>query len=687
MFKKHVLCVLATLIAWSQAMAASPVTVRQESQLLYTDLQDGKTDWVQMAIQILSLNDAEKIPRFIDIYGVTQKTEGIRNVVVVRSSFYLPMNVADIRARMANPMTLSQYSKNTRMASCTASACEGKLKTGFASMAVKLNYGIVDKTNVPAAWQKSFQSLHQPDFVSAQQFTEIESVFQDGSSYTALYKMNEGLTWAQSYQVFTVKESAYQKAALIPFFNLEKLIRGTVRDMILDARSSVLQEQKYAVTTVSSSRMPAASEYDKNLYQQKFYQLVDPAGDKALIERAQVVPWHSVKALFSADKFTAKEDPWRPEAWELEDPLAGKVPEPKLAPGPSIQGRDKPIQLNAFSEMIDQVLREESSRGMQISEGVFHRWAPETLYSVHSPVLAFSKLFVCLTMGFTNRFMTTGHERELWNWMIQQSYRSITFPEMFRTSLRLNKGDVYLTLLTVENLLSMDWRAKDRETLPATKRLRPITSGYNYEGDRFGSWYHFFGMILYGYTTSSGHRSNLVGRLEAVGSNALSPGKDQTQKQWFNKLGGFVGDDLRASVHERTYLQGANDPEALKEDFYLNRSEDFRDRLPVVQSTEFKIQVQRSFDNESSSVRITNVGNQDFESCTVDIMTDQGGGYYSPFKFTRQDVTVRAQQTVELSLAQVPPRGIRLFVNSCQRGSPQAVELRQAHWRPSHPKK
>lgn len=57
MFKKHVLCVLATLIAWSQAMAASPVTVRQESQLLYTDLQDGKTDWVQMAIQILSLND------------------------------------------------------------------------------------------------------------------------------------------------------------------------------------------------------------------------------------------------------------------------------------------------------------------------------------------------------------------------------------------------------------------------------------------------------------------------------------------------------------------------------------------------------------------------------------------------------------------------------------------------------
>lgn len=684
MFKKHVFCFLVATIPWSMALASAPV-VREEKQLQYTDIRDGKTDWLQTATQIFPVAEASKIPRYMDIYAVAQNIEGIRSVVVVRSSFYLPLSVAEIRSRMASPLTLSKYSKHMKVNSCTQNECQGEIKTSLASLAISLKYGSVEKSTAAGDWKSVFPVLHDPDLIAAQEFTQIESVFAKGGSYTAFYKMNENLTWAQSYQVFSVKESAYAKARLIPFLNLDKTIRNTIRDMILDARSSILQENIYAAASAVPTRLPAGSHYDKDLYAQKSYQIIDPEGDAALIKRASVVPMHALKALFNEDKFTSKDDPWLPEPWETVDPLAGKKPEPVKEPGPSIQGREKPIKLDEFSEMLNQVLREEALIGNKAMVGIFHRWAPETKASIQSPVLSFSKIFVCLTMGFSYRFMTTGHEKELWQWIVSQDYNSITFPEMFRASLRLHRGDVYLALLTVENLLSANWRYAGRENLPATKRLRPITSGYNYAEDKFGTWYHFFGMILYGYTTGNGLKSNLVGRGEALGSNMLSPGVDKTQKQWFNKLGGYVGEALRESVATGAYMQAPLRPEVLNEDYYLNRGEDFRDRLPITPSTALSLNVKKGFDESSSWLRIRNNTDEDFVGCKVEMMTDTGTGYYAPFKYTNFSVTLKARQESELTLPEAAPRGVRVFVSSCQQGSDQAMEVRDRHWSPVRP--
>lgn len=682
MFKQHVFSLVLVMASWNLALAATPL-VREEKQLQYTDIRDGRTDWVQMALQFFPVADAAKIPGYMDIYAVSKDTVGIRNLIVVRSSFYLPLSVSEIRTRMAAPMSLSRYSKNLKVQSCSGNTCSGEIKTSMASLAISLRYGAVDKSSATGPWENAFRVLHDPDLVVAQEFTQIESVFNRGGSYSAFYKMNDGLTWVQSYQVFSVKESAYSKARLIPFLNLEKTIRNTVRDLLLDARSSILHEQVYAQNLLPSSRMPAGTQYDRDLYVQKSYQIYDPVGDAALIKRASVVPKNTFMALFDDDKFSKKEDPWLPEPWETVDPLAGKKPEPViLGPGPSIQGRDIPIKLEEFSEMLNQVMREEALVGNKAMVGIFHRWAPETHENFNSPVLAFSKIFVCLTMGFSYRFMTTGHEKDLWQWIISQDYNSITFPELFRASLRLHRGDVYLALLTVENLLSANWRYEQRETLPVTKRLRPITSGHNYAGDRFGTWYHFFGMMLYGYTTGSGTKSNVVGRVEALGSNMLSIGLNQTQKQWYNKIGGYVGETLREAVASGSYLRDPMNPAALKEDFYLNRSEDFRDRLPVRQSQILKMKIRKSFDEDSASLRINNSGHESLVGCKVEIMTDKGAGFYSPFKYTQLNVTLKAQQETELSLSEAPPRGVRLFVSSCQQGSDQELEIRETHWSP-----
>lgn len=683
MFKRHVFSFFVVMASWSFAVAAAP-TVREEKQLQYADIRDGKTHWVQMAVQFFPLAEAAKIPGYMDIYGVAKDSVNIRNFIVVRSSFYLPLGVPEIRARMSAPLQLSRYSKNLKVHACSGNSCTGEIRTSMASLSISLNYGAIDKANATGAWENAFRVLHNPDLVAAQEFTQIESVFSRGGSYSAFYKMNENLTWVQSYQVFSVKESAYAKARLIPFLNLEKTIRNTVRDLLIDARSSMLHEQLYAQQSLSESRMPAASKYDKDLYFQKSYRVVDPVGDAALIERAEVVPKNTLKALFDDEEsYANKEDPWMPEPWETVDPLAGVKPEPVvLGPGPSLQGRDQPINIDEFSEMMKQVLREEASRGDKAMVGIFHRWAPETTENIKSPVLAFSKMFVCLAMGFSYRFMTTGYEKDLWHWIVAQDYNSITFPEMFRASLRLHRGDVYLALLTIENLLSANWRYPARETLPVTKRLRPITSGYNYAGDKFGTWYHFFGMILYGYTTGSGTKSNMVGRAEAIGSNILSPSLNQTQKQWFNKLGGYVGETLREAVASGSYLREPMNPAALKEDYYLNRSEDFRDRLPIRQSQILKMKIRKSFDESSASLRIENNGTESLVGCKVDIMTDKGAGFYSRLKYTQLHVTLKAQQTTELSLAEAPPRGVRLFVSSCQQGSDQELEIRERHWSP-----
>ena len=112
---------------------------------------------------------------------------------------------------------------------------------------------------------------------------------------------------------------------------------------------------------------------------------------------------------------------------------------------------------------------------------------------------------------------------DLYNWMVAQTEGSLELVDVFRKSYRLNNGDIYKTLMTIENVLAHQWHNPKRESLTINSRLKPITSGHEYGEDKFGTWYHLFEIMLYGYV-EGGVRAHIIGRVEALGSKMLSPG-------------------------------------------------------------------------------------------------------------------------------------------------------------------
>ncbi|MES3037034.1 MAG: hypothetical protein V4736_03930 [Bdellovibrionota bacterium] len=409
-------------------------------------------------------------------------------------------------------------------------------------------------------------------------------------------------------------------------------------------------------------------------FHQSGYQLVDPAGDFSVYKVASEIPkqmWYSLsKDERAAINKVTKDDisPYEdlnymePEvkkyvpvatAGEFEDLLSiisSQQPGleklfsqlPEVTPtdreyndarfftlidnlNASIQGRSNPLIRKGFKKMFAQVITEEKAAGIQPTYGEPHKWSEEfsRKYKMRSPLLINSKLLLALSMGRTNRYMVSGTEETLYKWAVSQERNSITLPEMFRASYRINNGDVYKTLLTIENILANQWRNVRRELLPMTQRLKPIALGFMYSEDRFGTWYHLFGMMLYGYV-EGGLRADFVGRIEALGSSMLSPKINKTQKQWMNKAGGDLGDDLAEMVKKNSFATDKLDEEALKDETFLRQSEDYRDRIQVASDPAISAKLnglENSLELSSSTL--------DLKKCQLELLVDSGQGYNS----------------------------------------------------------
>jgi hypothetical protein len=221
--------------------------------------------------------------------------------------------------------------------------------------------------------------------------------------------------------------------------------------------------------------------------------------------------------------------------------------------------------------MLTEVIAEESARGMPPSKGVPHDWSPEFKEKYAKqfyPVPLFSRLLVALAKGQTWKYMATGQELPLSKWIVAQPRASVTFDELFRQSYRLCRGDVYLTLLTVENTLAKHWRNPERDNLAVTQRLSRITN-IGPDGDKFGHWYHLVGIMLFGYV-AGGLVATAVGDVETAGSHVLSHFEPEWQENWVNHLGGQIGNGLREVVEHKTYAQHQLNPAYLKSSYYLN---------------------------------------------------------------------------------------------------------------------
>lgn len=239
----------------------------------------------------------------------------------------------------------------------------------------------------------------------------------------------------------------------------------------------------------------------------------------------------------------------------------------------ALELESKPFSPQRVVDMMTQVIHEEYyDHNLVPRPGSEHRFSREILayYKDEFPILktGMTKIFMALGNGLTFRFMVTGQERALSELIEKQDYNSVTMEQVFRWSYRLNKGDVYLTLLTIENLFAYHWTNPHRGQTKVVQRLAPITH-YFTKGDKFGHWYHYWGMVLYGYIRGKVQAAT-VGIIENILSEKASKVKEP-QEGKVNFYGALVGGKLRKVISKRKYMKNKFDanPKYLESSYYL----------------------------------------------------------------------------------------------------------------------
>ncbi len=250
----------------------------------------------------------------------------------------------------------------------------------------------------------------------------------------------------------------------------------------------------------------------------------------------------------------------------------------------AIYGEKNPYRFHEFTEMLIQVIGEESTKQDQPllpSSGSPLKWGP-TFLKQHPTMFVgsahvFSKLLVALASGSTSRVMATGKEDELEKWLINQPDRSV-YPDMiFRQAYRLQGGDVYLSLLVVENVLSRYFMWLNRSLLVQTNKLAPIMNHLGESVDLYGSYYHLFGTILYGYVAGS-LRSNVAAELER-GNSLFTAEVSERQETFANVEGNRIGTQLKRRVKRGVLKNWTSDAKRLAPTYYLDHTEDFGPKI------------------------------------------------------------------------------------------------------------
>jgi hypothetical protein len=210
-----------------------------------------------------------------------------------------------------------------------------------------------------------------------------------------------------------------------------------------------------------------------------------------------------------------------------------------------------PLNPTRLSLDLIQIMEEEKSLGLSAVKGKNHEWSSyfRKNKSGLKEHLA-PKILSTLSGGRSADHLVTGKEKELRDFILLQTNQSLTPQELFRKSFKINNGDVYLTLLTIENVLSKEWTHPARNQLKQTNKLKPIAKVFGSDGDVFGHWYHLFGMIYYSYVFGK-NNGLVVGKTEAVGSSVISGFKGEKQENKINMIGAKVGGEL----HQYLQLQ------------------------------------------------------------------------------------------------------------------------------------
>ena len=336
-----------------------------------------------------------------------------------------------------------------------------------------------------------------------------------------------------------------------------------------------------------------------------------------------------------------------------------------------MDGRVNPFKVKEMVKMLLQIMKEETANGITPKLGRPHTWSPAFVEHCKKTgeviPLGFTKLLVALASGVTSRHFKTGREEALITYVLSRPEGSVTMDQMFRASYRLNNGEFYLTILTNLNILSDNWRHPQRDQLAVTRKLANISNFYLGKGDKYGAWYHFQGIMLYGYVRGA-LRAWIVGNIESAGSHILSGPNDQNEQQedYVNSTGGKVGAKIADALEDREYVTFNPDRNYCDPNVYLNLNEDFRDRMEFVESTEFSAQLDEDRMWLESKYR-------DYMDCHVEIMYNDYTGKLNSSNLVKKDhVNFKKGRDVPIFIGFVQDELTlaRAFISGCIKSQP-----------------
>lgn len=293
------------------------------------------------------------------------------------------------------------------------------------------------------------------------------------------------------------------------------------------------------------------SGYSSGMYRQDSLMFVDPVGDAFLLRKLDTIPIKLWTYFIHASLPQAEGRKHNPSTGNFEIGKTWPIDSERML------NKCAEIMRGYFPEIIPSACEE-------------HRWSPDA--SAYLPyaywhrlgrrlsgaqqdcpasTFGLTKLLICLACGWTSRYCVTGQEKALTQWIMLRPDRSVEPHELFSESYRLNCGNIYLTLLTCENVLTKMPFRPDRDRDPMQRKLAYIRNDSAPCGDNYGAWYHFFGAALYGFVRPQS-LSTFVVDVESFGS-FFYEGPDR-QESLLNRSGAIFGAQLRTMFENAAWL-------------------------------------------------------------------------------------------------------------------------------------
>jgi hypothetical protein len=282
------------------------------------------------------------------------------------------------------------------------------------------------------------------------------------------------------------------------------------------------------------------------VYQQDHFMPKDTLGDVLLAQSLRATPMGLIHVMLG------KREQYYSAPYIKAYKLAEQFPKlSRINGADAIYLEKMPVARNFYVLNEENIKRDfyYALKNRKMTAGTIPNWSNEFLQKYQADILPgikISKLLACLTRGVCARFMLTGQEKRLTAWALSQKNQSISPASLLAKALDLTQNNLAMALLTAQNTLSWHSKAEHRHMTILQSKLRPfqIISGEK-SLDKFGEWYHLFGILTYAYAKGQERAENIT-TLETLGGRIL--GHPEAVEEEVNAIAPGIGGWLRSKL-------------------------------------------------------------------------------------------------------------------------------------------